>query len=861
MAPEQMAGASPSAAMDIYSLGVILYELLTSRLPLQGATSVETLDLVRHHEPPSPRRSHADLPRDLETICLKCLEKQPGRRYASALDLADDLRRFQDDLPIQARPIRDWERLRRWCRRNPGLAASSAGVATVFVIAFLLVTLSYLRAEQALQEKAFQTLEAERREKSERWERYRANLGAAASALQLHNTGAALQTLDAAPFEYRNWEWNHFYSRLDASRYLLGSLETKATRGVISRNGSRILMVKQGAESTASIWDVDRLREIVCYSQPHALGGAVLSPDGRTILYAEGNALVLRDVDTDRVRARLPGHDKPVYTTRFTSDSARLITCTTDNRLCTWDIKTGKLLSSTRFMGTLIDGLAASDNGRLAAFTASGQDDPYLMDLQTGKMLPRLMGHQHRVGTIAFNHQGDRVMTLGSYPDLTTRLWDTSTGKLLATDRPHTNEILGVAFSPDRSRLATCSRDQSICLRDGLTGLLVAPQLKGHNGWVNCVAFSPDSKRLVSCSQDRTVRLWDAVTGESRAILHGHTGDVFSVAFTEDGAKIVSSASDGTVRIWDAQIVERDGVLRGHSSFVYHVAVHRDGRRVASASWDGTVRLWDMNTGSQLACFDHGSGCIVSATAFHPDGKVLATRGRDAVHFWDLEKGQELFRFQAPTDNWRDTRLAFSPDGKLLVSGCANREIRVWDVNLRKEVALLRGHEDQIRDVVFSPDGQTLASAGAKEDRTVRLWDAQTHALLRTLRGHQDGVYALAYHPNGRVLASAGLDGTIRFWDCASGLELADPIRLGSNAYGIAFTPDGSRIVGACADNAIRFWDAATRQEVAELRGHDAYVHSIAFSSDGERLASASGDGTVRIWDTLSSRERNALKK
>ncbi len=861
MAPEQVAGATPSSAMDIYALGVILYELLTSRLPLQGATAVETLDLVRHHEPVSPRRTYADLPRDLETICLKCLEKQPAHRYVTALDLADDLRRFQDDLPIQARPIGDWERFRRWCRRNPFLAVSATGVVAVFVTAFLLVTMSYLRAEHARQEEAHQTLEAERREKLERWERYRANIGAAASALQLHNTGAAQITLDAAPFEYHNWEWNHFYSRLDSSQYLLGSLETKATRGLISRHGSRVLIIKQqGTRASASVWDVNQKRELIAYSQPESIFRALISPDGNSIVYSEGNSLVLRDLDTDRVRARIPGHDKPIYTTKFTSDSTRLITCSSENRICTWNARTGELLSSFSGPGALIDGSAISDDGRLAAVTALKEDDPYLINLQTGVMLPRLAGHKHRMEVIAFNHKGDRVATIVSYPDLTTRLWDTSTGKQLATDRAHSNGILAVAFSPDDSRLATCSLDQTICLRDGRTGQIQST-LRGHNGCVRCIAFSPDGKRLVSASQDRTVRLWDASTGEALALLHGHTGDVFSVAFTADGEKIVSCASDGTIRIWDAQLVERDGVLRGHSSFVYHVAVHPDGQRAASAGWDGTARVWDMNTGRQLARFDHGPKCIVSAVGFHPDGKVLATRGRDAVRLWDLETGQEVDRFAVPTDGWRDTRVAFSPDGRLLASGCANSEVRVWDVNGRKEVAILRGHDDQIRDVVFSPDGLTIASAGDKEDRTVRLWDVKTHTLLRTLRGHQDGVYALAYHPDGKMLASAGVDGTIRFWDCASGRELGHTIRLGSNAYGIAFTPDGARIVGACADNAIRFWETTTGQEVAELRGHEDYVHAVAFSPDGDRLVSASGDRTVRIWDTLSSRARQLLKK
>ena len=156
MAPEQVAGASPTGSIDIYALGVILYELLTARVPLQGATSVETIDMVRQQEPVAPSSLHRDLPADLETICLKCLEKQPLHRYATALDLAEDLRCFQEDRPIRARPIGELERCRRWCRRNPALAATSTGIVAVFLIAFFLVTFSYLRTEKALQEEAAQ---------------------------------------------------------------------------------------------------------------------------------------------------------------------------------------------------------------------------------------------------------------------------------------------------------------------------------------------------------------------------------------------------------------------------------------------------------------------------------------------------------------------------------------------------------------------------------------------------------------------------------------------------------------------------------------------------------------------------------
>ena len=856
MAPEQVAGASPTGSIDIYALGVILYELLTARVPFQGASSVETIDLVRQQEPVTPSSLHRDLPADMETICLKCLEKHPLHRYATALDLAEDLRRFQEDRPIRARPIGELERCRRWCRRNPALAATSTGTVAVFLIAFLLVTSSYLRTENALQEEASQRRIAERNATSERWERYRADLRATAAAIQVHDVSGARRTLDAAPEGHRNWEWKHFSARLDSSQHVLSICEPLASRVDMSLNASRMLFI--APEGSASIWSLLNLQKVRDFTKDELTWNSSLSPDGRTLVWScKDNSIVVLDIESNSVRAVLRGHHQRVHTMRFTADSGRLLTCADDNNLCAWDVASGQLLAKPNSFADKIRGLGISPDGRFAALIWTNNADPLIWDIDRGVAVAKLAAQSDLIGSVNFNMSGDRIVTVGSYPNVIVRLWDSSDGKLLNSSRVHTNGIASIDISADGTRFATGSLDQTIGLWDGVSGQLLAT-LRGHNGWVNCLAFSPDGKRLVSGSQDRTLRLWDAATGDPLAILNGHTGEVSRVAFSADGRKIISNALDGTARIWDAELMEYNGVLRGHTAFVYNVAIHPDGERAASSGWDGTVRLWNMTTGRQLLTLDHGEKKIVGSVAFHPNGQLLASRDREAVHLWDLATGREIHRFNVPSDWWRDTRLAFSPDGGLLAAGCANREIRLWDVNRQTEIGVLRGHIDQIRDVTFSPDGRWLASAGDRDDRTVRIWDVERLTEVRKLVGHSDGVYAVAFNPSGTLLASGAVDGDIRLWDTTTWEAVAD-LKLGSNVYGVAFTPDGTRVVGACADNVIRFWDTAMHQEVAELRGHDAYVHSIAFSPDGTRLASASGDLTVRIWDTMRTHDRMAL--
>ncbi len=223
MAPEQASGHAHEAgpAADTYALGAILYECLAGRPPFRGKTVVETLDQVLTQEPAPPSGWQAGVPPDLETICLKCLRKEPENRYPSAAELADELVRYQQGEPILARPTGRSERAVKWVRRNPGVAASLAAVFAIFLTAFALVTWSYLRAEDARQDEARQRLEAQGREKAERWERYRANIAAAAGALQLNNVGTARRALEAAPEEHRKWEWQHFYHQLDGAHEAL----------------------------------------------------------------------------------------------------------------------------------------------------------------------------------------------------------------------------------------------------------------------------------------------------------------------------------------------------------------------------------------------------------------------------------------------------------------------------------------------------------------------------------------------------------------------------------------------------------------------------------------------------------------
>jgi WD40 repeat protein/tRNA A-37 threonylcarbamoyl transferase component Bud32 len=855
MAPEQSVGNPPAPAFDIYALGVVLYELLTARVPFQDATPTETMVLARTQEPVSPRRLQPSVPRDLETICLKCLEKDPARRYPTAQSLADDLEQFRNGRTIQARRANAAERFGRWCRRNPVVAGLITSVVAIFLAAFVLVSRSYWLAEQARQEEAWHRAESERKERAERWERYRANTVAAASALQVHDVVAAGRLLDAVPDEYRNWEWRHFHSRLDSARVVLPCPGGLSDHTNLTADGKRAFQITP--DRRIHVWDIAERRVIQTYESDSKLHSACVMPDGNQFAYvADDRAVVLTEMDSGHERRLSPPVGNCEIWLRAEGDGKLVSAVGADQTIRVWDRKSGNLVRDVRVDRPNVVTIDISTDARRACYQIYGSGKTrrlFVWDLETGKEI-ELPPHPRDLHFVKFSPTGERLLTVEDYRTNLIRVWDPADGRLLGELSGHTNSITDHAFSPAGDRFATCSRDQTIRIWDPTTWKLIAV-LRGHRGAVLRIAFSPDGKRIASASEDQTIRTWDAASGQELAVLHGHTGSVLTVAYGRDGQEIVSASSDGTIRTWDAHAVETDGILRGHSSYVYGVAFHPDGNLVASAGWDGAVRIWEASSGRQVSSFDHSHEMVVSSVAFDPSGRLLASRARDAVRIWDLASGKEIYRWEVGVDSFHDSRIAFNATGELVAAGCDHNQIRIWNVKSGREATVLNGHGSSVRDVAFSPDGKFLASAGDAGDKVVRIWDLSSSTTVHVLEGHTDCVYAVKFSGDSRWIASSSVDGTVRIWDTTHWHQVG-VLNHGPKVYDVAFSKDNSRLACACADNSIRFWDTSTYQEVAALRGHTYYVHALAFSPDGTRLASASGDRTVRIWDTVRPQDR-----
>ena len=477
MAPEQAAGATPTTAVDIYALGIIFYELLTARVPFQGSTPFETMDLLQFQEPVSPRQLQPSLPRDLETICMKCMEKDPHRRYFTADELADDLQRHLDRRPILARRVSSIGKARRWCRRNPIALVSIASVLAIFILAFAAVTRSFWDADAERQK-------AQQRADSERVESYRANIAASASALQVFNVDSARRTLAAAPSEHRNWEWYHFQSRLDLATHVSDAIDPALGRVAFSPSGR--YAVRSGLGGSQIVWDNVNRRAV---GDPWPKETLEFCRDETAIamIQPDQNVAVL-ELATGKTTAVLKGHTRPVQSVRVSGDGTRIATYTDDRTIRVWQADSGRLIQKFTTRTNVTRGVQISHDGKLLAADQDDCEKIIVWNADNGKQVSVLGGHDRGLFGATFNRRGDRVLTVEPFPRNCSRLWDTSSGRLIATLTGHRNTVTCCQFSPDGSYVATSSLDQTVRVWNSDNGQPVAT-LRGHLGTINRIDF------------------------------------------------------------------------------------------------------------------------------------------------------------------------------------------------------------------------------------------------------------------------------------------------------------------------------------------------------------------------------------
>ncbi|MDG3008423.1 protein kinase domain-containing protein [Paludisphaera mucosa] len=819
MSPEQAAGrrGAVTTATDVYGLGGVLYTLLTGRAPFVGESVVETLDAVRTSSPARPRLLNAKIPRDLETICLKCLEKEPDRRYATAQALAEDLRAWLGSRPIAARPTGPLERAALFARRKPAAAAACGlAAAVVFLIgaggsiAWLWRAAESGRVEaetaRAGAEKARVDVEAAHVRLAS--VEYGRAVQAAYEEWRDDDVVGALAILEGTRPELRGWEWRYVDS---LCRPELATFQGPGGRfePYFDESGTRIATL-DGA-GTIRFWDARSGAELPGREGRTFVGLDALGRDGARVLAAGdgGRTVVVKDAASGVAIATLAGHAGRIFSSRFDRDGGRVVTASEDGTAKVWDAASGAvLLTLVAPKFSLFPHAEFSPDGTKVA-TADLHGPARLWDARTGEGLRTLAGHEGGVERAAFSPDGTRVVTAGH--DKTARVWDAASGAELLTLRGHARRVFSALFSPDGSKVVTASEDRTARVWDAASGAATLT-LKGHGSAVWAARFSPDGSRVITAAlgtlestrvKPEPARIWDAKTGPGPFTLEGGRGSA-RASFSPDGAKVAAirwAADPSESRVLDARTGRPS--LRLGSGGGISIEFSRDGKRIVTADYDGTARIWDARGGGNLISLK-GHGGFLTAASFSPDGSRVVTAGVDGT-------------------------------------------ARLWDARDGREIRVLKARGGRVDCAAFSRDGSRVVTAGFDQAATV--WDATTGVEVLRLVGHAKAVASAAYSPDGARIATGGFDDVAKVWDAAAGAEILTLKGHTGTLWSVAFSPDGSRIVTAGGDGTVRLWDAGSGTEVLALKGHADGVRSASFSPDGTRIVSGSDDGTTRVWD------------
>jgi WD40 repeat protein len=829
MAPEQFnpAYGGTGVATDVYGLGAVLYEMLTGRPPFVADSVVETLKHIENQEVVLPSRLQ-DVPRDLETICLKCLEKQPLRRFASALDLAQELERFLEGKPLRIRRIPVWEHAWRWSKRRPAIASLIAALCLLTASAFAIITSQWREAQRGwtAADSARRTIDAAL---------YSQQISLAYREWLVSNNTRAEQLLDASDPAFRGWE-----------HALVSAMIRSETMRITGH--------------TLDVWDVEWTRD----------GTKLISSAGSWTHAVPGEAIVWNARTGERLLS-LTGHRGAVFDIAIAPDDRQVATCEfhvdgSSGKVRTWDLASGQLLHEYETFGTMTIDYSPSDS-EIAVAGIAGQ--LAILDAQNLRPIQSIHAHSqlvtqlkyapdgksiatacrdgkvvvwnrdnlqilhsfsmpHDIRCVAFSPDG-RYLAAGGYDGILA-VWDTADGfKQMIYQRTQTGPVLRLAFTPDAAMLAYNGPAGVVYFVDVPSGR-TASMLRAHEYFSRGIAFSADGYHIATSGGllQKHVKIWDLprVLQPRHPIRVG--GWVHDACYTPDGSKILlargrhvaDAVGAHDVIVFDAKSQQRLLGYTQHTGDVRCVVTNATGTLAASGSNDHTIHVWDIETGDEQVVLAHHDSPVCGIAWNATTKTIVSFDQRGELFSCHSDTGAVVTRHTPTSAAISAVRMINSPtpgSSTLFVTVSDDGLMSLWNSHQTTPLLTVSAHEGAIRCLYVDPQSGLIATGS--EDRTIGVWKLDTNAsaqfnLLHRLRGHASTVVSLAMSVDSRSLASVGAEGRVLLWNLNTARET---LALGQESFQldhdpqqlmrhILFAPSGKSLASV-RDNSMMFWD------------------------------------------------------
>ena len=801
MSPEQARGdiSAIDERSDIYSLGAVLYEILTGEPPFKGKDVQETLENVKSALPVEITVYEPASPPDLCAVVEKTLTKDPESRYQSALEVAKEIENFMSGGKIAAYEYSSLEMFKRFVSKNKSLSVLAAALLAVLIFASAAVFVAYRDSVS-----------------NERTAHLNLSLGYLEYAEKLLKDGKYSDSEIFAAASLYNSPFNPLSPWSYSDSYLAEN---------IGESREHMLQI-QSLLYLSRVYGNNAFKGNISSVDFDARNVSV-SPDGSLFAVSGKKKEVKVYLSDGTEKFTLSGHKDEVSALAFSSDGKFIATGSWDNALVIWSASDGSLIKSLQTLAGEIYAVSFSPGNKFIAF---GGTEKTLWIVRTDDLT---------LSSVAMFEFENTVRSIDWAPDGKRLLVSDSSGKIYLVTMNgvekvfnfHIEPTVSVRFLSDGVHFVSASYDKKFAL----WSLLFDKPLNVFEHWDAFFSLdvSNDGTLAAAATRDGSIKLINLATRQIDD-LRDHIGSVYSVAFLPMGNSLVSVGEDRFIKLWRTDITREMQRLRGHTTYIPSLAYSPDGKFLASSSWDSTIKLWNISTESAISSFGI-EGVVSYSIAFSPDGQFLATGDSDGIlRFWNPLTGKMIFSY--PLHAEQISAINFFDSGKNIISSGKDKKVKIFDLSERKVVKVLE-HENPVNTVAVSKDGSIAVSGGRNGE--INFWSLPEGRLLfGTKGGNGKSVLSLAVSPDSKTVISADEDGVISKWDVKS-KKIVGTFKENSGAVNaVAFSEDGKMFLSASREVVVR--NAADSQKIMQFPLQFT-AYSTAFESSGDFFVVSDG--------------------